>query len=282
MFWALLLILVLLAVGGPLAMRLRRRPGLGAQFASRRAEMLAATARPQPVLTEALIAPLPAPVQRYLRVTGSVGKPRVRSVQVEFDAEMFSKPGAAGMRGPAVQVDRFDLPRRLFFMRTCMAGVPVAVLHDYAGTQASMQVRLAALFDVVDLRGETLARTETVTLLNDLCVFAPSWLVDARLAWQPIDDSRCAVVYTQGPHRVRAVLEFNGAGELVNFHSEDRGALQKDGSLRLLHWSTPLRDYREFDGRRVATQGEALYRYPQGDFAYGRFVLKQIRFDVAP
>lgn len=257
-------------------------PDLGAEYARRRAAMLAAPAVPPPLLTEALIAPLPAPVQRYLRSCGGLGRPLPRSVQVDFDATMFSQPGAAGMRGPAVQLDRFDLPRRLFFMRTRMAGLPVAVLHDYAVTQASMQVRLAWLFKVVDLDGAALARTETVTLLNDLCFFAPAWLVDARMAWTPFDDRRCEVAFTQGPHRVRATLEFNAAGQLVNFHSDDRGALQKDGSLRLLRWSTPMRDYRAFDGRRVATQGEAVYAYPEGDFAYGHFVLRQIGFDVAP
>lgn len=181
-----------------------------------------------------------------------------------------------------MQIDRFDLPRRLFFMRTRMAGLPVAVLHDYRGAQASMQVRLASLVEVVDLRGEALARAETVTLLNDLCCFASAWLVDARMAWRPVDEHRCAVDFTQGGHRVSAELEFDDAGELVNFHSDDRGALQKDGSLRALHWSTPLRAYREFDGRRVATQGEAVYRYPEGDFVYGRFELKRIQFDTAP
>jgi len=282
MFEWLLTLLVLGAAGGLVWLRLRPGADLGAEYGRRRAGMLSAPAEAPPLLTEALIAPLPAPVQRYLRVSGSVGRPVVRSVQVDFDATMFSKPGAAGMRGPAVQIDRFDLPRRLFFMRTRMAGLPVAVLHDYAGTRASMQVRLVSLFDVVDLQGEALARTETVTLLNDLCFFAPSALVDARLDWQPIDEHRCQVTFTQGPHRVGAELVFNDGGELVNFHSDDRGALQKDGSLRLLRWSTPMRDYREFDGRRVATQGEAVYGYPEGDFAYGCFVLKQIRFDPAP
>ncbi len=269
------------AAGALVVLKLQRRRDLGADHGRRRTELLAAPAAAPPLLTEALIAPLPAPVQRYLRLCGWLGRPLPRSVQVDFDTTMFSKPGAAGMRGPAVQLDRFDLPRRLFFMRTRMAGLPVAVLHDYRGAQASMQVRLAPLFDVVDLQGDALARTETVTLLNDLCCFAPAWLVDARLAWRPIDEHRCGVDFTQGAHRVSAELEFNDAGELVNFHSDDRGALQKDGSLRLLHWSTPLRDYREFDGRRVATQGEAVYAYPEGDFVYGRFELKAIQYDRA-
>jgi len=281
LIWLALILLVVAVAAGALFVLMRRGPDLGAEYALRRtAALAAAPAQPPLLLTESHLAALPAPVQRYLRLTGSIGKPRVQSLHVAYDAEMFSKPGQPGMPGPAEQFNRFDTPRRLFFMRTRMFGLPVAVLHDYEGARASMTVRVASLFNVVDVRGDALARTETVTLLNDLCFFAPSWLTDPRLAWQPIDDRHAGVSFTQGPHRVSATLEFNDAGELVNFISDDRGALQKDGSLRLLRWSTPMREYREFEARRVATRGEAVFHYPEGDFAYGRFVLKQIRFDV--
>jgi hypothetical protein len=260
------------------------RPGanLAATYAGRlQAALRQAPALPL-VLTEQDIEHLPAPVQRYLRVTGSIGLPRIRNLKILFDAEMFRKAGQAAMRGPAEQFDCFDPPRRLFFMRTRMFGLPVAVLHDYENTGASMVVRIASLFNMVDARGDALARTETVTLLNDLCVFAPSCLTDPQLSWRPIDNQRAEVSFTQGPHRVGATLVFDASGELINFISEDRGALQGDGSLRLVRWSTPVSEYREFAGRRVATRGEAIWHYPEGDFAYGRFALREIRFDVTP
>jgi hypothetical protein len=233
--------------------------------------------RPQPVLTEENIVHLPAPVQRYLRMNGSIGKPRVNSVHAVFDAEMFQKQGQAGMRGQAEQYDRISPPKRLFFMQTTMYGFPVSVLHDYEGTTATMRVRLASLYNVVNLVGrEDLARTETVTLLNDLSFFMPSWLTDDRLTWQPINDQSTKVTFTNGPHKVAATLHFNAQYELVNFVSEDRGALQDDGSLRVVRWSTPMHTYKDFDGRRYATAGEAVWHYPEGDFVYGRMRLAKM------
>jgi hypothetical protein len=233
-----------------------------------------------PVLTEQDVSSLPAPVQRYLRVTGSMNKPWIKNVHVSYDAELIQKPGQPGMPGPAEQFDYFDPPKRLFFMRSRMFGLPVEVLHIYEGARASMRVRVASLFNVVDARSDELARTETVTLLNDLCFFAPCWLADERLAWRQIDDFQTEVVFTNGPHKVRAILVFDDAGDLVNFISEDRGILRSDGSLKNFRWSTPMQAYREFDGRRVATQGAAIWHYPEGDFVYGRFTLKAIHFDV--
>jgi len=125
-----------------------------------------------------------------------------------------------------------------------------------------------------------LARTETGTILNDICFLAPTCRVDPRLAWRPLEDRRCDVRCTLGLHQVSATLDFDGLGELTDFSSEDQGAMQPDGSLRPARWTTPMRDCREVEGRRVATRGEAIRHLPEGDFIHGRWVLTRVRFDV--
>ena len=217
------------------------------------------------VVTERNIATLPLPVQRYLRASGCLDRPRPAVVHLVFDAVMIRKPGGAGMPGVAEQIDRFDAPKRLFYMRSRMLGLPVKVLHHYEGHRASMVVRVASLFNVVDIHSDELARTETVTLLNDMAFFAPARLADPRVAWRPVDDRRADITFTNGPHTISASLWFNDAAERVNFTSEDRGSLQGDGSFKYVRWSAPMRAYHEFDGRRVATEG---------DFVHARMNLK--------
>jgi hypothetical protein len=226
------------------------------------------------IVTEQDIATLPSPVPRYLRASGCLGRPRPAVIHVVFDAVMMRKPGGAGMSGVAEQIDRFDVPNRLFYMRSRMLGLPVKVLHNYEGHQASMVVRGASLFNVLDIHSDELARTETVTFLNDLAIFAPAWLVDPRLTWGPVDDRRADVTFKNGTHQITASLWFNEAGDLVDFTSDDRGALQDDGTFKYVRWSTPMRAYREFDGQRVATEGDAIWHYAEGDFVYGRMKLK--------
>lgn len=255
-----------------------RGADLAAEFRRKLAvETASDAARPHPLLTEDAIAGLPAPMQRYIRLTGALGKPRPASLTVTYDAQMFQKPGATAMTGSAVQYDRFDPPKRLFYLPTHMFGLPVKVLHDYDGVSATMRVRLASLFNVVDGSGVELSRSETVTLLNDLCLFAPGWLTDPRLTWEPLDDQSAAVTFRNGPHVVSAKLFFNAAGELVNFTSTDRGALQPDGITKLMPWSTPGRAYKTFGDQRVLTYGEAIWTDPKGDFAYGKFTVTDFK-----
>lgn len=238
-------------------------------FDARRAEAAAEPMAEMPVLTEEDLAPLPEPVRRYIALTGSVGRPVVTEIVMHFDAAMYDAPGEPGMIGPVVQYERFDAPHRLFFMDTKMKGLPVAVLHDFNRDQATMRVRLAGLANVVDISGPELTRTETVTVLNDIAFFAPSRLTDQRLEWTAIDDTSARVDFTLGSNTVSAELIFNEAGELVDFVSEDRGMLEKDGSLTIARWTTPLGNYREFDGWRLASEGNAIWHLPEGPFTYG-------------
>jgi hypothetical protein len=247
---------------------------LRAQFT---AQPLAAAAP----LSEADLAHLPPPVQRYLRRSGAVGKPKTQNVRFEFDAQMWRKPGAAPMTATSVQHNFFARPARLFFMKARMFGLPVEVLHAYAGEQATMKVRVASLVNMVDLAGDELSTGETVTILNDMCFFAPGTLIDPRLAWEPVDDRTVKVTLVNGRRRGSATLHFNERDELVNFTSDDRAALLDDGTLRRSRWSTPVEGYREIAGRWVPTRGNAIYAYPEGDFTYGTFVLKGIAHDVA-
>jgi hypothetical protein len=227
------------------------------------------------------IARLPKTVQRYLHFVGAVGKPKVQNFWLAFDVEMKKAPDARPMIAVSEQYNFMGNPARLFYMKTSMYGIPADGLHAYVDKKASMVIRVASLFNAVDAQGAVLDETETVTVLNDICLMAPAVLVDPRFTFREIDETTTGVTFQNGPHRVSAILYFGKEGELVNFTSEDRSALQDDGSFRKLKFSTPVRSYWEIDGRKVISYGEAVYHYPEGDFTYGKFTMKNIRYNVA-
>ncbi|MBK6715571.1 MAG: hypothetical protein IPG57_10855 [Burkholderiales bacterium] len=286
----LLSLLALVAVG--LWMQFAHSPDADLSVALRnRLAALPALPPPAAALTEADLAPLPAPVQRWLRTAGVLGQPPVRAVRVNFDATLYRAPGDGGMSGPATQIDFLaPVPRRLFHMRTRMLGLPVQVLHDWRadqpGQEATMRVRLAGLFNVADFSGPLLSATETVTLLNDLCAYAPSALADpawrGALRWQPVDDTQARVSFTQGPHTVSALLTVDAAGHLVDFRSEDRGDVKANDRVERMPWTTPLSEFRRLDnGRSVPGRGDAVWHRADGPFVYGRFRVVSVDFDEA-
>lgn len=246
----------------------------------------ATSAQPSPheqPITEQDISSLPAPVQRYLRLTGAVGQPRVRSYHVRFTGRIRKGPDAPWMPFTAEQVSFVDPPTRLFSMNARMFGLPVSALHMYFGDHASMRVKVLSLIPMVDASGPELASAETVTLFNDMCVMAPATLVDPRVVWEPVDDLHARATFTHAGTTIRATLVFDATGQLVDFVSDDRGALQDDGkSFVKQRWSTPLREYRSFGKARLASFGEARYHLPAGDYAYGEFEVRDVVYNEVP
>ena len=249
-------------------------------------DLLAAEFAAQPLvaadpLAESDLAHLPPPVLRFVARSGAIGRPRVQNVRVEFDADMFRRPGAAPMPASSIQYNFFGRPTRLFLMKARMFGLPVRALHTYVRENATFTVRVASLVNMVDLSGDAISSAETVTVLNDMCFFAPGSLVDPRLDWEHVDDRTAIVTFTNGSRRVVANLVFNERDELVDFWSDDRPD-SSAGTFRPMRWSTPITDYRDVDGRRLPTRGSAVYARPDGDFTYGRFTLRSIACDVPP
>jgi hypothetical protein len=228
-------------------------------------------------VTERDLAHLPAPVARYLRRAGVVGRPRVHNFVVEMDAELSRGPGQPWMHTPVLQVSFVDHPTRLFLLRTRMHGLPVSGLHSYSDEGASMHIRLLSLLHLVDASGDAFARAETVTVLNDFCIMAPAVLIDERFVWHPINAHEARVTFHNGARVISASLRFNDDGDLIDFSSDDRHALPGDGDV----WTTPLRAYHEFGVARLASEGDAVWHYTDKPaWTYGKFHIRSVRYNV--
>jgi hypothetical protein len=237
--------------------------------------------QPENVLSEHEAAHLPDCVKKYLTYTGAINKSKPQNVFIEFDAEMYRKPGDKPMKSHSIQYNFYGQYSRLFLMKASKMGIPFRALHLYINEEALFQVKVAEMIKVVDVKGEELTTAETVTLLNDMCIFAPGCLVDKRLAWSEIDSLSTKVTFTNGKYIVSAILYFNESGELINFMSDDRSALQDDGTVKKFRWTTPVSNYKEFNGRKIPTVGRTIWNYPEGDFTYGVFKLKSIKYNVS-
>jgi hypothetical protein len=233
------------------------------------------------MVTEADLAGLPEPVQRYLRFTGAVGKPRTWNYRLSFRGDFRERPGSPWMSVVVDQHSFADPPARLFLIEASRLGLPLVAFHRYVGPDATFEVKVASLFTVVDARGPEMNRSETVTLLNDMCLLAPSTLLGPGLRWEEVDPRTVRVRWENAGNQVGAVLVFDDAGALSSFASEDRSMSLDGKTYQRLPWFTPIRGWRDFGGRRLPALAEAAWRLPEGEFTYARFEILRVEYDAA-
>lgn len=227
-------------------------------------------------LTEMDIQHLPEPVKKYIHYTGSIGKPKVNNFKIEFKGKIRKNEQSEWMPFTSEQYNFMEIPTRLFFMKAVMKGFPVTGYHLFKNGNAYMDIRLLSLFKVQYQDGYEMDKAETVTFFNDMCCMAPATLIDNRITWQITGENIVKATFTNNGITITADLFFNEVGELVNFKSNDR--YNADAGM-ILPWATPLKDYKEVNGYKLAGYAETIYTYPDRDLCYGTFEISSIKYN---
>ncbi len=231
------------------------------------------------ILTENDIKQLPHPVQKYIRYTGAIGKEKVKSFRSVGEGEFKINPKKNWVKAKSEQYNFISNPQRFYFMQLNMFGLPVVGLHIYKDALATMKVKVAGLITVADAKGSKMNKAETVTVFNDMCLLAPATLIDQRIQWEQIDPLQVKVIFNNNGVKISAELYFNEKGELINFISNDRYMTSSGESYQQAQWSTPVKDYQDFGGIRLASYGEAHWSLPEGDYCYGKIAIKEIKYN---
>jgi len=233
----------------------------------------------QEILTEEDIKHLPLPVQKYIINSGAIGKEKLQNFRAVWQGKFRMKPESDFLDFHSVQYNFFDEPTRAFYIKSKMYGIPFDGLHLYVGPNATMQIKIASLFQVVDAKGPEMNKGETVTMFNDMCILAPVTLIDKNIEWETIDSLTVKTRFTNQNNTITAILFFNNKGNLINFSSNDRYESVDGKVYKNYEWTTPIKNYKDFNGRKLPSYGEAIWHKPEGEYCYGKFNLVEVEYN---
>jgi hypothetical protein len=287
LFWPDAKLGLLIDVGVLLALSWLSRSGEGHLLAAYQAELMRAALPAAPtsmeMVDEASLSGLPAPVQRYMRFMGVVGRPRDWSLRARFNARFRRSEGPwAPCR--VLQYDTRLQPSRIFYMQLSLRGVPVTVRDLYLRGRGQMQARAFDALKVAEGHGYELDVGELVTYLNDAVLMAPSLLLGPEVTWREVDVSSFDVCLRDGQTSVTARVKLDERGAPLEFFTTDRFFDLPDGKRTRLAWRTPVSGWQETQGRKLPTHAQAVWQLPSGPFAYADFSFdpEQIAFNVPP
>lgn len=233
------------------------------------------------ILTEDDIKHLPGAVQKYLIYTGALGREKVNNMRVITEGEFKSDPKRDWSRIKTEQYNFFADPTRIYYLKLKMFGLPVIGLHSYSDATASMLIKLGGIITVAKGAGPEMDQGETVTVFNDMCLLAPASLIDERIEWETIDENNVKAYFSNNDQRISAQLSFNEEGQLINFLSDDRFYSPTGETYQKVRWSTPVKDYREINGMKLPTYGEAIWHFPEGNYSYAKLSIKEVEYNLS-
>lgn len=248
---------------------------------------LPAVPDPVNVVTDADVASLPEPAQRYLRFMKVVGRRKDWSFRLGFIGRFRTKPQQGWMNCEAWQYNSRLAVARLFHIRIRFGGLlPVMGRDTYVQGRGRMLIKLFNLFTIEDGMGDEYDIGELVTYLNDAVLIAPSMLLVPEIGWAPVDTDSFDVSLTDRGRTVTARVVIDEKGAPKDFSTTDRFCYDPANPKQLTRarWTTPIAGWEFVDGRPLPTGGQAIWHLPQGPFAYADFRLipGTLAFNVAP
>lgn len=216
------------------------------------------------VVTDAMLAPLPAPARRYFRFAGVVGQPIPRLVRLTQKGRIRGNVNDNWMAFEADETYSTSPPGLVWRAWFPAKVMPVALGRDeYLEGKGSILMKILAIVPLADEHGSELAAAGLMRYLNETMWF-PAALLGPNVTIAPVDDGSFQVSLTDRGETAKAVLFVDAEGRLTNFRASRYSAATR----RLETWETPVGGYREIDGLNLPTTGFAVWKLASGDLDY--------------
>lgn len=229
------------------------------------------------IVTEDMLSPLPEPVQRYMRWTGVVGRPWIRTAYVRQAGKFRLAADKPWMPMKAEQLYTTQPLAMKWRARFKMFGLPLFAANDsYRDGEGHMFGKAAGLFSIFDARGEKIDLGTLTRILSEMIWFPIAYLGE-NVTWTAVDDHSADVALTDHDHTASGRMFFDEQGRFVTF--EAMRYKEDNGQYTWLPWHTPASEWGMRGGLNIPTRGEVYWLMPEGKLTYGDFNIVEAAYN---
>ncbi len=230
------------------------------------------------LITEAHIAHLPEPVQRYFRHCGFVGAPISDHAEVIWqESHIRMKPGQRWMRLKTHQHNFIGEPARLAYMRANMLGfIPFEGRDKYHKGMGHMFGTLGRMIRIFDVADEETAKGAAIVLLAE-ALLLPSYAIQPYIHWEAVDELTANARLVHNGMDVGGTFHFNEQGEYIRFTTRERPFSLPKGGYEQRDYTILVLGYQQQGTMKIARKVSAIWHLPDGDFEYWKGTLQEIK-----
>ncbi|MCX9073426.1 MAG: hypothetical protein OIN88_02025 [Candidatus Methanoperedens sp.] len=220
---------------------------------------------------------LPLCVQKWLENSQVIGKERIRTVRLKQKGLMRRKKGQPWMPAEAGQYFTIDEPG--FIWKAKIKAAPLLYItgrDKYYEGNGNMLIKLLSLITVADARGKELDQSALLRYLGET-VWFPTAALSSYIKWEVIDSNSARATMSTVQRFFNTVISWSEV--FCRFFAHHLYQMELNGQYVMETWSCPLKDYKEFNGIRIPTKGEAVWNLKTGDFSYYQVEITEIEYN---
>jgi len=229
------------------------------------------------IVKETDIRGLPEPVQKWLKNSQIIGKERIFTVRLKQKGLIRTKEGQPWMPAEAEQYFTIDEPGFLWKTKVKMAPLLYLVGRDkYYEGKGNMLIKLMGLISVVNARGKEIDQGTMLRYLGET-VWFPTAALSKYTKWESIDSNSAEATMSYKGVTASAIFKFNDNGEVTGFFCKRYMTVNDHYTLE--NYSVNLKDYKELNGIKIPTKGEAVWKLKTGDFSVYQVEIIEVEYN---
>lgn len=219
---------------------------------------------------------LPLPVKRWLDASGALHANTLHTLRLKQKGKLRMEPGGKWFPVEAEQYFNVDSPSFVWLASIDGGVYSVAGKDIFDKGKGRMNIRALSLLTVADARGPEMDQGTMLRYLAEVQWF-PQAALCPFITWEGIDDTTVRARFSVGGKTVEGFFYFNEQGDITRF--EAKRYMEKNGVYSLETWSVPVTAYAVFDGVRVPSRGNTIWKLKDGDFNWFRWEVTEISYN---
>jgi len=147
---------------------------------------------------------------------------------------------------------------------------------QYIEGRGNMLIKLLSLITVAEGSGKEIDQGTLLRYLSEI-MLVPTAALSDTIQWEGIDSNSAKATMSYKGVTASGVFTFNEKGEILNFVAQRYGDF--DGGYRMETWCAEITEYKEFNGFKVASQGDIIWKLKTGDYHWYHFEVKEIEYN---
>jgi hypothetical protein len=222
---------------------------------------------------------LPGPVQKWLQHSQVVGKERIVTLRTKQDVSLRLKENQPWMNAQVEQYFRTDKPGFIWAVDIKMAPfLHITGRDKYFEGHGNMLIKVQSLITVANGSGKEIDQATLLRYLAEMMWFPTAALSD-YIHWEEVNANSAKATMSYKGVTASGVFSFNEKGEVLSFVAQRYGDF--DGEYRMETWSCVMTEYNEFNGFKVPSEGDLIWKLKTGDFHWYHFKVKDIEYNQA-
>ncbi len=210
---------------------------------------------------------LPLSVQKWLKKTGTLGKPSITYSVIKQKALMKMKPNQESWyHAEALQYSIYTQPAFIWTVDlSLMPLVSFTGRDKLQDGKGKMLIKLNALVNIVNEHGQKIDEGALQRYLGEM-VWAPSLALHPSITWEELDAQSARATIKTKQLTTSGIFYFSEQGDFIQFVAQRYMGNTPDATK--YPWVLTVDNYATFEGITIPSKMKATWQLPEGNWTW--------------